>query len=478
MAGPGLEESAVQAQMAAAVRDALGQLDAPYRQVLEARFFEGRSAADIARSEGCPAGTVRWRVQEGLRRMRSKLDARFERRDAWRGGMAAFAGVRLPEASASAGGNAMTNTTMFKWLTAGVLAAGGGAGAYLLSGAEEPHTVAPESAAEPQLLAASRVATPRPAATAIRRAPTLAGGGGGPLRPSEPKLPTQEGDDEPECGGGCEGPEPHFPAISECAAEFPVGAHGRLDITLSLSEVDARGQVRVDEVRMKDEGQSNPQLVACIDDGLQGESVEMPGMFEGPKELRISLIGDGDVAQEYQHENDADPDLPTPREYGVEHGLPTRSEGSSPTRNVVECGEFDCPFCDKTRPTIEQLLDEHPDVSVTWMHNPMPFHPGAMVAAQAAVAAHEQGKFWEMHELLFDEQGRRSEDDMVAFAQVLELDLDRFRADMSSEETRAEIEAQKEICLLSGGKGTPSFFVEDELLLGAQPYARFDEALN
>ena len=113
---------AERAQMASAVQDALEGLDPAYRRVLEARFWDECTAAEIARSEGCPAGTVRWRVQEGLRRMRSALDARFEGREAWRERMIAFAAAPISLAVPPRGEPTMIASPLFTKLLIGAVA--------------------------------------------------------------------------------------------------------------------------------------------------------------------------------------------------------------------------------------------------------------------------------------------------------------------------------------------------------------------
>src|SRR5579862_3334448 len=72
---------------------------------------------------------------------------------------------------------------------------------------------------------------------------------------------------------------------------------------------------------------------------------------------------------------------------------------------IVEFSDFQCPFCSRVVPTVEQIEKAYPkDVRVVFRHNPLPFHPNAPLAAEAAVAAEAQGKFWEMHDKMFTNQ--------------------------------------------------------------------------
>src|SRR2546425_3156581 len=76
---------------------------------------------------------------------------------------------------------------------------------------------------------------------------------------------------------------------------------------------------------------------------------------------------------------------------------------------IVEWSDFQCPFCGRVEPTLQQLRDEYKGkIRIAWKNQPLSFHPNAMPAAEAAMAAHEQGKFWEFHDALFKKQGQLS----------------------------------------------------------------------
>ena len=95
---------------------------------------------------------------------------------------------------------------------------------------------------------------------------------------------------------------------------------------------------------------------------------------------------------------------------------------------VVEAFEFACPYFAESWPILKQLLEAYPnDVKVVFKHNPLPFHPDAKLAAQATIAAHEQGKFWEMHDKLFANQRALNDENYVKWAQELELDVEKFK---------------------------------------------------
>ena len=110
-----------------------------------------------------------------------------------------------------------------------------------------------------------------------------------------------------------------------------------------------------------------------------------------------------------------DADARDPTDLAEAFGLPPRGAQQDAKVKIVECAEFDCPFCTKARRTIDRVVADYgDDVAVYWLHAPLPVHKGAEPAARAATAAGRQGKFWEMADLLFDNLQRRTDDDFVA----------------------------------------------------------------
>lgn len=127
---------------------------------------------------------------------------------------------------------------------------------------------------------------------------------------------------------------------------------------------------------------------------------------------------------------------------------------------IVEFSDFECPYCGRATPIVERLLEEYPgEVRVVFMNFPLSGHPHAMPAARAAVAAGLQGKFWEMHDLLFDHQTQLTDEDLDRYATSLGLDMERFHADLRSEEVQASIEADRELGHRLDLDGTPTFFI-------------------
>lgn len=127
---------------------------------------------------------------------------------------------------------------------------------------------------------------------------------------------------------------------------------------------------------------------------------------------------------------------------------------------VVEFADFQCPFCSTTVPMLDGLVrDFGPNVRVVFKHYPLAIHSSADLAARAAVAAQNQGRFWEMHHKLFENQRALSAPELERHAREVGLDLARFRADMASAETGARIKRSIAEGNRIGVNGTPSIFV-------------------
>lgn len=162
----------------------------------------------------------------------------------------------------------------------------------------------------------------------------------------------------------------------------------------------------------------------------------------------------------------------------VTTGLPKKG-AEDPKVVIVECSDFDCPFCSRVQPTLEQLLANHPgDVALFYRHLPLRFHVGAEPAARAAVAAQAQGKFWKMHDLLFERQGERSEADLERLARKAGVNVKKWRKAFRSPETAARVQAESEACSADGVGGTPGFLINGRLLSGAQPLEAFEQMVQ
>lgn len=127
---------------------------------------------------------------------------------------------------------------------------------------------------------------------------------------------------------------------------------------------------------------------------------------------------------------------------------------------LVVFSDFQCSFCKKAAREIQRLTNAYPNrLKVYFKYFPLSRHPYAQRAAQAAEAARLQGKFWEMHDLLFAHAAELNDDVVLSLAQKLSLDIDRFRSDMDSPAVIARITADRAEGDRLKIQGTPSFFI-------------------
>jgi protein-disulfide isomerase len=174
------------------------------------------------------------------------------------------------------------------------------------------------------------------------------------------------------------------------------------------------------------------------------------------------------------------PKRPDPKEvYDIKLGdSPVRGSDSAKI-TIVEWADFQCPFCVRVNPTLEQIEKEYGDkVRFAFKHLPLSMHAKARGAHQAAEAAHRQGKFWEMHDRIFASPKDLSPATYLRYANEMGLDIDRYNSDYSSTSVRKAIDENLAAATKLGVSGTPSFFVNGRFLSGAQPYGSFARVID
>jgi protein-disulfide isomerase len=132
---------------------------------------------------------------------------------------------------------------------------------------------------------------------------------------------------------------------------------------------------------------------------------------------------------------------------------------------VVEYGDFECPNCKQAAPAVRMLLERFAGrVRVAFRHFPLEqAHPHALAAAEAAECAGGQGKFWEMHDLLFANQDRLKAQHLKSYAERLQLDMARYTAEMDDSVYLQRIREHMDGALRSSVRGTPGFFVNGRI---------------
>jgi protein-disulfide isomerase len=136
---------------------------------------------------------------------------------------------------------------------------------------------------------------------------------------------------------------------------------------------------------------------------------------------------------------------------------------------LVEYGDFECPHCGRAHVFVLDALERlGDDVRFVFRHFPLAqAHPHAPYAAEAAEAAGEQGRFWPMHDVLFENQDALESDDLVAYADELELDVKRFVDQLEAGIHQAKVQADFRSGVRSGVNGTPTFFIDGQRFDGS-----------
>jgi protein-disulfide isomerase len=132
---------------------------------------------------------------------------------------------------------------------------------------------------------------------------------------------------------------------------------------------------------------------------------------------------------------------------------------------IVEYGDFECPNCKQAAPAVKLLLERFGGrARFVFRHFPLEeVHPHALAAAQAAECAGGQGKFWEMHDLLFANQDHLKANQLHAYAERLQLDVARYTAEMDDQVYLQRIREHQDSARRSGVRATPTFFVNGRL---------------
>jgi len=157
---------------------------------------------------------------------------------------------------------------------------------------------------------------------------------------------------------------------------------------------------------------------------------------------------------------------------------PSRGPEDAPV-TIVEFSDYECPFCARVEPVIAALLERYPsEVRFVYRHMPLSFHPNAQPAAEAAICAEEQGRFWEYHALLFEDQKALNAANFRKYAKDLGLDEEAFDRCLAESAPGERVEADIAEARAAGASGTPAFFINGIFLGGAQPLESFVEVVE
>jgi protein-disulfide isomerase len=157
---------------------------------------------------------------------------------------------------------------------------------------------------------------------------------------------------------------------------------------------------------------------------------------------------------------------------------PAKGPSSAPV-TLIAFSDFQCPFCSRAVPVLKQIETEYKGkVRMAFKNLPLPFHNNAQGAAEAGLAANEQGKFWEMHDKMFANQQQLDRPSLEKYAQELGLNMAKFKAALDSGKFKKKVEDDAKLGNSVGASGTPTFFINGKILVGAQPFDKFKEAID
>lgn len=166
--------------------------------------------------------------------------------------------------------------------------------------------------------------------------------------------------------------------------------------------------------------------------------------------------------------------------YRVGLGLPGHQLGPDDALvTIVTWSDFQCPFCARLVPVWAHVREKYGDqVRIVFRHMPLAAHPRAALAAEAAVAAAAQGKFWPFHDHLFARFGQLTRADLESFARAAKLDLTAFRVALDQRRYRDAVMAEAAAAAALGVDGTPTTFVNGQPVIGARASAAMDAIVD
>jgi len=171
--------------------------------------------------------------------------------------------------------------------------------------------------------------------------------------------------------------------------------------------------------------------------------------------------------------------LDPPRvEITVAEGTPSRGTADAPVV-LIEYTDYQCPYCTRIQPTLDELVKRYEGKLLHVFKNlPLPMHAEAPLAAEAALCAQDQGKFWELHDWLFVNQRSLSRESIIAAAGELGVDTGVFAACIDQGKYSVRVKAEMAEANSYGITGTPGFLINGRVITGARPIEMFEEIID
>jgi protein-disulfide isomerase len=292
--------------------------------------------------------------------------------------------------------------------------------------------------------------------------------------------------------------------IDEKAMQQPVGSFGSMKLSQAIYE--ARRVALDDAIANR-----------LIDDAAKAQHVDRAALIDKEITSKIATVSDADIQTWYQANQQRVQGAPLeqvkqpirsyltqqrmqdvreayietlkaktsikmmldpPRQSVASSNSPSKGSAKAPIE-IVEFSDFQCPFCLRANPTVNEVLKTYGDrIHFVYRHYPLPNHPNARPAAEAAACAAEQDKFWQYHDALFANPSKLADADLKAHAAELGLDTTKFNACVDTHATKKVVETDTEAGQDAGVDGTPAFFINGRMISGAQPFDVFKKIID
>jgi len=262
---------------------------------------------------------------------------------------------------------------------------------------------------------------------------------------------------------------------------------GMIADRLLMAEAESRG-ISVDELLAVEVASNAPvateeevqniynlnreQLSGVSPEVGQGQVREFLGQRNYDQTLENYIV---DLREEYEVES-----LLGPYRVAIEtEGHPVEGSSEAPV-TIVEFSDFECPFCRRTHPVLEQIKEKYGDqVRLVYRQFPLTeIHPRAQKAAEASLCAHRQGQFWDLHDALFRDPIELEVASIREKAAGVGLDIETFNACLDSSEAAELVDADVRAGVRAGVTGTPMVFINGRPVEGAQPYESYVEIID
>jgi protein-disulfide isomerase len=284
---------------------------------------------------------------------------------------------------------------------------------------------------------------------------------------------------------------PDEPSATTRSATPPSGQRSREELAAPASDQMIREAPGVDLSKLSDTQRSTYFTMLNVEPSACDKPHSLATSLRDDPDCRNSMlvaqfiadrIGSGATPSDIKLDIDAVVHALTAREIPVE-GRPTYGNDNAPV-TVIVFADFQCPHCKQEAPVLRKAVQQYRgQAKLVFMHFPLNMHARAQAAAVACEAAHAQGKFWEMHDAVFDHQDKLEDEDLERYAgQIPGLDVGQWKVAYASEATKLAVAKDRALGEALDIGGTPAVFINGRelspLLWGGRLEAWIDDALR